>query len=177
MKGNYLNFIDALGKRESGNNYEIVNSYGYMGRWQFGKPRLWDLGLSIDGWMPKGGKQKRVITKAEFLKDHALQDRIMFVHVKAHLQTVNKKYARFEGKIINGIEVTESGMVAGLHLKGEGSEKYPGLKQFLLSGQSNKDGYGTEITEYILKFGGYELELPTDLPNPKPRPVEIIKEK
>ena len=33
-------FLDAIGFRESGNRYDIVNRYGYMGKYQFGKRTL-----------------------------------------------------------------------------------------------------------------------------------------
>ena len=29
-------FLNKLGHKESGNRYDVVNSYGYMGRYQFG---------------------------------------------------------------------------------------------------------------------------------------------
>ena len=33
----HKDFLDAIGFKESGNRYDIVNRYGYMGRYQFGK--------------------------------------------------------------------------------------------------------------------------------------------
>ena len=36
-----------LGFRESGNRYDIVNSYGYMGKYQFGKSTLKGLGFKV----------------------------------------------------------------------------------------------------------------------------------
>ena len=38
-KGHY-SFLDALGHQESRNRYDIVNRFGYMGRYQFGKSTL-----------------------------------------------------------------------------------------------------------------------------------------
>jgi len=33
----YYAFLDAIGQQESGNRYNVVNRFGYMGRFQFGK--------------------------------------------------------------------------------------------------------------------------------------------
>jgi len=62
-----------------------------------------------------------------------------------------RKYSKYLGKTINGIEITISGLVAGAHLKGLG-----GVRKFL-KGKDNADAYGTKISEYIEKFGGYDL--------------------
>ncbi len=62
-----------------------------------------------------------------------------------------RKYSKYLGRTINGIEITISGLVAGAHLKGIG-----GVKKFL-KGKDNADAYGTMISEYIEKFGGYDL--------------------
>jgi hypothetical protein len=40
-------FLDAIGHRESGNRYNIVNKYGYMGKYQFGKATLKGLGIKV----------------------------------------------------------------------------------------------------------------------------------
>jgi hypothetical protein len=153
----FLEFAIALGNRESNNNYKCVNSLGYLGRWQFGKPRLYDCGISLDGWKPKDRPALKVVSKEEFLNSPDLQDKIFTLHIDKWLRVIENKYKKYDGVLRGRNIITVSGMVAGLHLKGEGSAKYPGLRQFLETGQSNQDGYGTEITEYVYKFGGYDL--------------------
>jgi len=64
--------------------------------------------------------------------------------------------------------VTESGCVAGVHLKGWG-----GLKDFLINKKDNSDALGTPISEYISKFGGYNLTYTID----EKTLVKEIKEK
>ena len=92
-----------------------------------------------------------------YLNNPALQCEIMKKHVMGWYKVIEKKYKKYIGKIIAGVEITVSGMIAGLHLKGEGSKKYPGLKQFLETGNNNVDGLGTGIVEYISKFAGYDV--------------------
>ena len=43
--GNYKAFLDALGMRESSNNYQAVNEFGYLGRYQMGALALEDIGF------------------------------------------------------------------------------------------------------------------------------------
>ena len=58
------------------------------------------------------------------------------------------------GKKKNGIKITLSGLLAGAHLLGPSN-----VKKFLDYGYVKKDDYGTPITEYIEKFGGYKITL------------------
>ena len=149
---NYNNFIYDLGSRESGNKYDIENAFGFLGRWQFGKMRLYDAGYSLNNYSPKGMPKKRLISKKYFLDNTlGIQDQIMKWHVYNLADSISKKHTDALGNTINGIVVTLSGLVAGAHLKGLG-----GVKQFL-GGKDNEDALGTKISEYIKKFGGYEL--------------------
>ena len=45
MTKTYLDFRNAIGFKESSNRYGVVNSLGYLGRYQFGTARLSDFGL------------------------------------------------------------------------------------------------------------------------------------
>ena len=40
-------FLNEIGFKESGNRYDIVNRYGYMGKYQFGKKTLEGLGYKV----------------------------------------------------------------------------------------------------------------------------------
>ncbi|WP_425409006.1 hypothetical protein [Hyphococcus sp.] len=47
-QGTYDDFFDALGLRESSDNYQAVNSAGFLGRYQLGEPALIDVGIYTD---------------------------------------------------------------------------------------------------------------------------------
>jgi len=70
----------------------------------------------------------------------------------------NKHYLRnFEkyiGQIINGIEITWSGLLAAAHLGGQKN-----VKKFLNSNGKNDyaDANGTKISEYLSEFSGYKI--------------------
>lgn len=177
----FAEFANDLSKRESSNDYQARNSWGFMGRWQFGKARLWDLGISIEGFIPKNISRqfhglsideickrydRQIITEDLFLGNPEIQNKVFADHVRDAIRQINHfGYNSYMGQTINNILITLSGMVAGFHLKGignnmkdkDGNWKHPGLKHFLVHGYDNTDGLGTKISEYISKFGGYNL--------------------
>ena len=133
-------FLNALGHQESGNRYDVVNRFGYMGRYQFGKSTLKTLKIKV--------------TKEEFLNNPDLQEEAMkklLLYNKKHLQ---KYINTFDGQVINGILVTESGLLAAAHLGGAGS-----VKKWFRTGKITADGNGVKITQYMQQFSGYSLYL------------------
>ena len=133
-------FLDALGHKESGNNYTIVNTYGYMGRYQFGASTLKGLGFKV--------------TKEEFLSNPALQEEAMQALLEHNSKKLRRQIEKYCGTEVNGIFITESGVLAAAHLAGQGN-----VKKFFRKGYEFKDGYGTTMTSYMEKFSGYQLDL------------------
>ena len=133
-------FLDALGQRESGNRYEIVNSYGYMGRYQFGKATLKGLGFDV--------------TTDEFINSPYLQEKAMQKLLLHNRKKLRKLIERYEGQVVHGVLITESGVLAAAHLAGAGN-----VKRFFRKGYEFKDGYGTKMTSYMTQFSGYKLNL------------------
>jgi len=60
---------------------------------------------------------------------------------------------KHDGTIVNGIHITESGILAAAHLGGVRS-----VKRFFRSNGERyfRDVYGTSIVSYIKAFGGYD---------------------
>ena len=134
-------FLEDLGFRESSGNYKAVNQFGYLGKYQFGRKTLDNLGY-------------KDISNREFLSDPAIQEQAMddlLVHNKKILKRYIQKY---NGKVINGIHITESGILAAAHLAGPGN-----VKKFFRKGYEFRDGNGTKMTSYLVKFNNYKLEL------------------
>ena len=67
---------------------------------------------------------------------------------------LQKYIDKFEGQEINGILITESGILAAAHLGGPGS-----VRKYFRSGKITKDGNGIKITNYMQRFSGYTLYL------------------
>ena len=133
-------FLDAIGFRESGNRYNIVNRYGYMGKYQFGRKTLRGLGFKM--------------SKEEFLNSPLLQEQAMHALLKQNKRSLRKYIAKYDGKYIHGVLVTESGLLAAAHLGGAGS-----VKKWFRTGKVRKDGNGVKITSYTERFGGYDLNV------------------
>ena len=133
-------FLDDIGFRESSNRYDVVNQYGYMGKYQFGIKTLESLGIET--------------TKKEFLSSPELQEKAMITLLKSNQHNLRRQIKKYDGKLVNGILVTESGLLAAAHLGGPGS-----VKKWLRSGVDFKDGNGTKITSYIKTFNGYDLAM------------------
>ena len=90
----------------------------------------------------------------EFLRDPILQEKAFVALCKVNKWILRKDIKRSVGKTINGIKVTESGILAAAHLSGAGN-----VKKFLRSNgsQSFSDAYGSSIKSYMKKFGNYNV--------------------
>ncbi|SHM62818.1 peptidoglycan-binding protein LysM [Flavobacterium chilense] len=134
-----ISFKEAVAFKESQGKYRLVNSLGYMGKYQFGPQALRSVGIHND--------------KA-FLKDPALQEKAFVALLSKNKWILRNEIERYEGKIINGVQITESGILAAAHLGGAGS-----VKNFFKNNGSRhfRDAYGTSLKSYMRDFGGYDL--------------------
>ena len=139
IKDHYL-FLNDLGYQESGNRYDIVNRFGYMGRYQFGKSTLRTLKIKVS---------KEAFLSSPDLQEYAMQQLLCY-----NKQKLQKYIDKFDGQIVHGILVTESGLLAAAHLGGAGS-----VKKWFRTGKIKEDGNGVKITSYMKRFSGYELYL------------------
>ena len=134
----YLGFKESVAFKESRGNYRIVNDFGYLGKYQFGLETLKLLGI---------------FNADEFLHNPELQEKAFLANSQRNKWILRKDIARFEGKKISGITITESGILAAAHLAGAGS-----VKKFLRSygGDTFSDAFGSSIRSYMRKFSGFD---------------------
>ena len=133
-------FLSVIGHRESSNRYDVVNRFGYMGKYQFGKGTLKDIGIDV--------------SRKEFINSPTLQERAMILLLKRNKRLLQKYIVEWDGKTVNGMYISESGILAAAHLGGAGS-----VKRYFKHGKVFKDGNGTKITSYLDQFSGYNLNL------------------
>ena len=145
----YFAFKEALGFKESGGDYKIINEFGYMGKYQFGRGTLEMIGIRDTNL---------------FLNNPDLQEAAFYANASRNKWILRRDIARFTNKVVNGITITESGILAAAHLAGPGN-----VKKFLRSGGTNSfsDGFGTSIKHYFSKFKGYDTSFV--VPNRKAR--------
>jgi len=173
-KGGLSEFLKALSASEGGGKVDVENKFGYIGKHRFGEAALTDLGYYRgDGsnnrsltdefkydwsgeWTGKNGAtSKDVFLNSEAVQDSAARDWVAFLckGLKRY------KLAQYIGETVGGVEITESGIIAGAHLKGFGSAANPGVIQFLRSNGvvNGADAFGTSVSAYMAKFADYDL--------------------
>lgn len=134
----FVGFKEALAFKESRGNYFTVNTLGYLGKYQFGKNTLKLIGI---------------YDTSQFLYNPKLQEKAFIANTARNKWILRRDIKRFVGKTIDGVLVTESGILAAAHLAGPGSvKKY--LRSYGAIGFT--DAYGTNIREYMNKFSGYD---------------------
>lgn len=149
-KGGYKEFKAALGERESSNNYSVINSFGFMGKYQLGYDRLFELGLVVLNGTCYDWKNG--LDQEKFLENEYLQEVVFDLHFFDVLNRLVRSYSSFINFKINETNLSFSGMFAGVHLLG-----FESIDKRLKSGEEIKDAYGTSIDTYLELFSGYEI--------------------
>lgn len=136
---NFVAFKEAVAFKESQGKYSVVNTLGYLGKYQFGKNTLKRIGI---------------YNTDAFLKNPELQEKAFVAYCKVNKWILRKDIKRSVGKTINGIKITESGILATAHLGGAGN-----VKKFLRSNGETifEDAYGATISQYLKKFSNYNV--------------------
>lgn len=136
----FIGYKEAIGFKESQNKYQKVNTLGYMGKYQFGMETLKSIGVS---------------DSARFINNPKLQEKAFVTLLSRNKFILQNYIAKYEGKVISNIKITESGILAAAHLGGAGSV----IKFFKSKGERRfKDEYGTSIRSYLKEFAGYETK-------------------
>lgn len=134
----FIAYKEAIAFKESQGKYRLVNSLGYMGKYQFGKSALRAIGIRDFN---------------HFLNNPELQEKAFAALCAKNKWELRDEIRKYEGKIIGGVKVTESGILAAAHLGGAGS-----VKRFFKSNGKRymRDGFGTSLRSYMRNYGGYE---------------------
>lgn len=134
----FVGFKEALAFKESRGKYHIINTLGYLGKYQFGKVTL---------------NRLNVHNTREFLNNPELQEKAFIALCERHKWLLQDEINTYVGKTIKGIKITESGILAAAHLAGAGS-----VKRFLKSNgrRSFTDAYGSNLKHYLKRFSGYD---------------------
>ncbi len=144
----YIGFKEALAFKESQGNYFIINTLGYLGKYQFGIGTLQLMG---------------VYSATKFLNDPSLQEKVFYTNISRNKWILRKYIKYFVGRKVKGVEITESGILAAAHLAGPGNV----MKYLYSNGRKDvQDAYGTSLADYLKKFSGYDIS--DDFSNSEP---------
>lgn len=133
-------FLRHIAWRESQNNPQIINKFGMMGKYQFSPITIRGLGFRV--------------TPKQFLKNEELQDSVMVAYLRLNDKELKYIIKKYDGKIVKGVKVTRSGILAAAHLGGSYS-----VIEFFSNGdmEGRKDANGTSVREYMKTFSKYNL--------------------
>jgi len=134
----FIGFKEAIAHKESQGKYTKINTLGYLGKYQFGVETLKSIGI---------------MDSVSFINNPKLQEKAFVALLSKNKYELQDYIDYFEGKIVDGVKITESGILAAAHLGGAGS-----VKRFLNSNGERKckDEYGTSVKTYMKDFGGFE---------------------
>jgi len=139
LQKNFVGFKEAVAFKESQGKYTVVNTLGYLGKYQFGRTTL---------------ERFNIYDTDAFLNNPELQEKAFIALCSVNKWILRRDINNSVGKTINGIKITESGILAAAHLSGAGN-----VKKFLRSNGSIRfsDAYGASIQLYMKKFSGYDV--------------------
>jgi hypothetical protein len=134
----FIGFKEAVAHKESQGKYSKINTLGYLGKYQFGMETLRSIGIK---------------DSVNFMNSPKLQEKAFVALLSKNKYELQEYINYFEGKVVDGVKITESGILAAAHLGGTGS-----IKRFLNSNGERKckDEYGTSVKSYLRDFGGFE---------------------
>ena len=123
--------LDTIGNIESANDYAVRGglNYHYLGKYQMGKAALEDVGIgySID-------------EQEKFLSDPEKQEKAFEEFTKQNHEYLQRKSEKYRD-----LTMSEKLAVLGYaHNQGRG-----GALKYLETGESEKDGFGTDALKYI----------------------------
>lgn len=135
----FLGFSYDLGFIESSGNYRAVNRLGYLGKYQFGRSTL--------NWVG-------IYNTSRFLNSPMLQEKAFKALISKNKWVLRDYINKFNGQSINGVKITESGLLAAAHLGGAGN-----VMKFLDSNGEIvfKDANNVPITKYMKRFVNYDI--------------------
>ena len=138
----FIGFKEFLGFFESGSDYNKINRFGYLGKYQFGKGTLKIYGVS---------------DLNNFIKSPELQEKVFLMNVKRNKWILRREIKKYSNIFLGDLYISESGILAAAHLSGPGN-----VKKFLRNKASKdfnkKDANGTSISDYIRIFKNYDLD-------------------
>ena len=138
-----LRFLEAIALFESNNRYDVVNSYGFLGRYQFSPRTIKHLGYDI--------------LNEDFLRNNRLQDEIMLAYMRENYVSLRPYIEEYNNTNYKGMYITTSSILAGAHFAGA-----MGMKRFLLNKLDSigtVDANGMTLRKYMTKFSDYNVEM------------------
>ncbi|MBW4458520.1 MAG: hypothetical protein KME55_41435 [Nostoc indistinguendum CM1-VF10] len=175
-RGSCEQFLSALAIRETGQQtppYDIENALGFIGKYQFGETLLIELGyyqvenpyngggngVDKNYWRGTWKGKNEINSREEFMQNKngvqetAIKEAFSLNsnRISQILQENGRSIEQFIGQELQGAKITQSGILAAAHLRGE-----TGVTNLLLKNEVSNDEFGTSILDYLKEFADYE---------------------
>jgi hypothetical protein len=113
-----------------------------MGKYQFGEGTLSMYG--VENFL-------------DYKSNPALQEKVFLMNVMRNKWILRREISWYSDSYLNGIYISQSGIIAAAHLSGPGNvKKY--LRSHCDPDLNKRDANGTSISDYINIFKDYSLE-------------------
>lgn len=165
--GSFDDYLEALGQRESGGDYGLVSSLGYLGKYQFSEGALAEIGYYAGDPTPQNDfagaftGRDGIRSAADFLARPEVQESAAREYHDWNWRTLTQYgFDIYAGQTLNGQALTLSGILGATWLVG-----FEGMSRYLSSGgfDAADDPFGTPMGEYIALFNGYDTPYATSL--------------
>jgi hypothetical protein len=146
IQGASSSYTDALAQSESSNNYQAVNQFGYLGKYQFGSMALQDTGFqdAEGNWTGRAG----INSAEDFLNNPAVQEAAQQEFMgKQDSYLQSNGATQYIGTTIQDVTITKEGLRAAAHLVGASK-----VKEMLETGTIPTDANGTSALDYMRKM-------------------------
>ncbi|MBC6434918.1 hypothetical protein FM036_33315 [Nostoc sp. HG1] len=175
-RGSCEQLLSALAIRETGQQNppdNIENALGFIGKYQFGEALLIELGyyqvenpyngggngVVKNYWLGTWKGKNEINNKEDFLQNKnnvqgtAIREAfgLNSNRISQILQENGRSIEEFIGQEVQGAKITQSGILAAAHLRGES-----GVTNLLLKNEVSNDEFGTSILDYLREFADYE---------------------
>lgn len=143
-----------LGKRESKNNYYVVNQFGCLGKYQFTLSTLKTLGFTkqeIKDFI-HCTKVENSIKQTTYRFDPSLQEKAMDSLLARNYRWLKQnRLIKYNNKVVGGIKITTANMLCAMHLLGGEA-----LKDYLRNNGSMEEYYKTTKYGKIIFIRKYD---------------------
>lgn len=194
MTSQYDSFFEMLASYESGTpgkpeennlkNYLVRHSGGHLGKYALGEDVLNVTGYykrndtaGVNDWTGRWTGKDNVHSLNDFLRSASAQEKAVRVWARYIWGEIRKRDLHtYVGQTMGGVRITESGLIAAVHLKwfGQPASYYQSqdprtwsqgaLRAFLQSNGKidGVDGKKTPISKYLRVMGGYQTPFDLD---------------
>ena len=154
----YVEFLEILATRESSGDYSAHNKGSeFLGRYQIGSSTFEQIGFKdSNGRWTDLAKSLGVTSEETYLKSEIAQEvAVLFALRWDYQYLISNGDQKYIGTTVDGVVLTESGLIAGMHLVGNGD------MHKVLNGdrswEKTKDGNETPALKYVEEMGNLDM--------------------